>query len=99
MPLKLIKIEPSTNKNKKYVAHFKHGEDGKIEKIHFGDSRYEDYTQHKNKPRRGKYRTRAKKGEDAKPNSASALSFHILWGNSTSFRQNLKDFIKKYNLR
>lgn len=99
MPLKLVGIEPSSRKGKKYVAIFMHGgEKPRMEKIHFGAEGMEDYTIHKDKKRRESYRKRAYKGKDAKPNSAAALSYWLLWGNSTSMRKNIRDFIKKYNL-
>ena len=44
----------SSKKNKKYVVTLK---DGK--KVHFGDSRYEDYTTHKDPDRRLRYQKRA----------------------------------------
>ena len=48
-------LQRSTRKYKKYVVTYK----GK--KIHFGDTRYQDYTQHKDKTRRDCYRARHKK--------------------------------------
>ena len=50
-----MKIEKGTGKNKKLKAIFYDG-DKKIKTTQFGDSRYEDYTQHKDKERRNKYR-------------------------------------------
>ena len=43
----LISLEPSNIKNKKWKAVFKSNE-YKHKTVHFGDNRYEDYTQHKN---------------------------------------------------
>ena len=46
-------LQPSPRKNKKFVVTYG-GKD-----IHFGDSRYEDYTQHGDKKRRESYLKRA----------------------------------------
>jgi hypothetical protein len=98
MPLTLVEIKPSTRKYKKLVAVFSHGDDKKKELVHFGDKRYEDYLSHKSKVSRERYRARAKKGATAAPNTPAALSYHILWGDSTSLRRNTANFIKKYGL-
>lgn len=50
MPERVIKIEPSTSKNKKYKAVVGNGKDNRI--IHFGDNRYPQY---KDKTPVGKY--------------------------------------------
>jgi len=93
--MKLV-IERSKNKNKKYVAIF--STDEKLKKIHFGDSRYEDYTIHHDKKRRDNYRARHASGKTAKPDTANSLSYYILWGDSTSLQQNIKDYKKRFNL-
>lgn len=49
-----ITIQPSTRKNKKFHAILDTGET--IKNIHFGDSRYEDYTIHKDKQRKDNYK-------------------------------------------
>lgn len=74
-------LEVSTRKNKKYVVTLK---DGK--KINFGDSRYEDFTMHKDPIRRKSYRTRAasirdKEGRLTYTNKKSPnfWSYHLLW--------------------
>ena len=94
--MKLVRIERSGNKNKKYVATF--STDDKLKKIHFGDSRHDDYTIHHDKKRRESYRARHYTGKSAKPDTANALSYHILWGESTSLQQNIKDYKKRFNL-
>tara|TARA_Y200000002_G_scaffold71725_1_gene56148 strand:- start:280 stop:579 length:300 start_codon:yes stop_codon:yes gene_type:complete len=99
-----LKIVKSTSKNKKWTAIFClcKGEtkccDKERKKIHFGDSRYEDYTQHKDVDRRKNYRSRHASGKTAKPDTADALSYYILWGDSTNLNENINSFKKKYNL-
>tara|TARA_R110000824_G_scaffold107633_2_gene254056 strand:- start:17 stop:307 length:291 start_codon:yes stop_codon:yes gene_type:complete len=92
-------IKPSKIKNKKYTAIFYDG-DKKIKTSQFGDNRYEDYTQHKDKQRRDKYRNRHKKdlntGDYMRP---GFLSYYILWGDSSSLKTNISNYKKKFNLK
>lgn len=91
--MKLLSVKPSSNKNKKYVAEFDNNK-----KIHFGHSDYGDYTTHHDKDRRSNYRSRAYKGATAKPDTPASLSYYLLWGDSISLQQNIKNFKKRYNL-
>jgi hypothetical protein len=45
---------------------------GKIKNIHYGDKRYEDFTQHKDKKRRESFRARHKCDELTKKDKATA---------------------------
>ena len=101
MPI-YMNITKSNAKNKKFTAVFSHYKDGKKVKLkttQFGDSRYEDYTIHKDKERRSKYRSRHKgnlsKGTYMSP---SHLSFYLLWGDSSSFDTNIKKYKKMFKL-
>ena len=73
-------VELSTRKNKKYMIL---NDDNKY--IHFGDSRYEDYTKHQDKERLKHYLSRATKikgnwkRDKYSPNN---LSINLLWNNS-----------------
>lgn len=96
--LKLV-IEKGTAKNKKWKAIFYDDKGKKIKTSQFGDNRYEDYTQHKDKKRRSKYRERHKKDlEKGNYMSPGYLSYYILWGDSTSLNTNIKKYKKKFNL-
>ena len=55
----LYKPFKSTAKNKKFSVYVKNGKGGK-KLIHFGDSKMEDFTQHKDQKRRKSYLARAK---------------------------------------
>ena len=91
-------VEKGTAKNKKLKAIFYDG-DKKIKTTQFGDNRYEDYTQHKDKSRRAKYRDRHKKDLDKGDyKSAGYLSYYILWGASTSRDKNIKAYKRKFKL-
>ena len=92
-------VEKGTAKNKKLKAIFYDAEGKKIKTTQFGDSRYEDYTQHKDKKRRDKYRSRHKKDLD-KGNymNAGFLSYYILWGESAALKTNINKYKKRFNL-
>ena len=96
-------ISKSDAKNKKWKAVFSHNVDGKMKVIkttNFGDSRYSDYTQHKDKDRREAYRKRHQKdlktGDYMKP---GFLSYYIGWGDSTSLRSNISAYKKRFKLK
>ena len=98
-----MKISPATAKNKKYKAVFSHNVDGKkkvIKTTNFGDSRYSDYLQHKDKDRRTAYRKRHQKDLKTRDyKRAGHLSYHILWGESSSLRSNISAYKKRFKLR
>ena len=75
---KTAKIYPSKNKNKKFrICDTKHNR-----WVNFGQMGYEDYTKHRDKPRRKSYLQRSGKIRgDWKKNkySANNLSRNILW--------------------
>ena len=83
-------IEKGTAKNKKFKAIF-YDDKG---------NRYSDYTIHKDKERRSKYRSRHKgnlsKGTYTSP---SHLSFYLLWGDSTSLNTNIKKYKNMFKLK
>ena len=97
MPLKLVKIAKSTNPEKKYMAVFEN--DGRTKTTHFGASGMSDFTQHHDPERRMRYLGRHKATEDWNdPTSAGALSRWILWGDSTSFNENVKRYKRRFDL-
>ena len=74
-------LDYSPRKNNKYMVKLPGGK-----KVHFGSSKNEDYTIHKDKERRDKYLSRAmkiknKKGEltYTNPESSNYWSVHLLW--------------------
>lgn len=103
--MKLEKVVKSDRKDKKFTAIFCmcKGEskccDSKKKKVHFGSAGMDDYTITKDKEQRDRYRARHKKDLDTKdPTRAGYLSRYLLWGDSTSLQQNIKDYKKKFNL-
>lgn len=63
----------SPRKNKKYAVLI----DGKW--VHFGDSRYADFTGHSDERRRELFRKRNAKWATAAMNTPAFLSYNILW--------------------
>jgi len=93
--MKLV-IKPSTKSDKKYMAIF-YEKDKKVKTTHFGQAEADDYTKTKNKEQRDKYRTRHKKDLETKdPTKAGYLSYYILWGDSTSLQENIKNYKKRF---
>lgn len=95
--MRLLKVQPSTRKGKKYMAIFQY-RDERIRSAHFGDVHYDDYTTNKDTARRERYRVRHASGKNAAADTPDALSYHLLWGPSTSMSQNLVAFRKRYGV-
>ena len=94
--MKLVSVKKSTAKNKKFTATF--SDNGREKKVHFGHSDFLDYTKGATDQQRKSYRARHSSGATAKPDSANALSYWLLWGESKNLASNIKAFKKKYNL-
>ena len=90
-------VKKSDKAGKKYVAIFTE-DDGKIKKTYFGSAGMDDYTITKDKEQRKRYRSRHAKDLNTKdPTRAGYLSFYLLWGDSTSLRENIKNYKKRFN--
>ena len=87
-----IVITPSTKTNKKFKVVI---DDKKT--IHFGDSRYQDFTLHKDPERKKAYLARHKKDNSTNPNYAGFYSSNLLW-NKPTLKESIVDTNKKYNL-
>jgi hypothetical protein len=95
--MKLESVKKSTRDDKKYMATFSDGD--KTIKTHFGAKGYDDYTITKDKEQRERYRDRHQKDlKTNDPTKAGYLSYYLLWGPSTSLRENIKSYKKKFNL-
>ncbi len=91
-------VKPSTKSNKKLMAVFTK-DNGRTKTTHFGAKGMDDYTKTKNKEQRARYRSRHKKDLNTKdPTRAGFLSYYILWGESTSRQENIKNYKKRFNL-
>ncbi len=100
MPIKMT-VSRSDKSGKKYKAVFSHMKEGKrkiIRTTHFGSAGMTDYLISKEKDRRSRYRSRHRKDLNTKdPMRAGYLAWYLLWGDSTSLRENIKSYKKRFN--
>jgi len=95
--MKLV-IKKSDKSGKKYMAIFEK-DNGRSKTTYFGQAGAPDYTLTGDKERRRLYRQRHRKDlKTNDPTRAGYLSYYILWGNSTSIKQNIRDYKKRFNL-
>ena len=99
MDFKLLKVVKSAKPKKKLDAVFQNTKTGRTKTTSFGASGMDDYTITKDKEQRTRYRTRHQKDlKTNDPTKAGYLSYYILWGDSTSRRENIKNYKKRFNL-
>lgn len=92
----MYKLKISNRKNKKYMIITPSNK-----KIHFGDSRYSDYTIHKDNWRKYGYIKRHRKRENWNYdgiNTAGFWSRWILW-NRPNFYDSIRDTMKKFKIK
>lgn len=94
--MKLIDLEHSTRKNKRYAAVFQLN--GKEIRVHFGDDRYQAFVDHSDVIRRKRYLQRHQHDRINDPMTPGSLSYHILWGESPDIDYNYDAFVNKFNL-
>jgi hypothetical protein len=95
--MKLLSVKKSDKPDKKYMATFE--DNGKTKTTHFGLKGAKDFLLTGDKEARERYRKRHKKDLDTNdPTRAGYLSWFLLWGDSTSLQQNIKDYKKRFNL-
>ena len=95
--MKLIKVEDSKAKGKRFTAIFSDGK--KEKKVNFGLKGGSTYLDNKDKKKRAAFRARHE--VDLKTNDplrAGYLSYWLLWGDSTSLSMNIREYKKKFNL-
>ena len=99
MSYKLKGIIPSTKEGKKLMAVFINKATNRQKTTHFGAKGMSDYSIHKDKERRERYRKRHQKDlKTNDPTRAGYLSYYILWGDSTSRKKNISSYKKRFNL-
>lgn len=96
-----VDIKKTTKPNKKMVAEFKNKKGEVVKSTYFGAKGYSDYTLHKDKDRRERYRIRHKKDVEGVKDFTTAghLSMDVLWGDSSNLKTAIKDYKKKNNLK
>lgn len=88
---RIIRLESAKDGKHKYIAFFADGR-----KTKFGAYGASDYTIHKDKERRDRYRLRHKKDlETNDPYRAGYLSYYVLW-NKPSLEESVKDFNRMF---
>jgi hypothetical protein len=94
-----VDIIQSPKKTKKLRAIFKDRDGKVIKQTDFGAKGMSDFTIHKDKERRARYRKRHKKDLDTKDfKRAGYLSWHILWSDS-DLDTAIKDYKKRFKLK
>ena len=92
-----VKFTKLNNNTKKYKAEFFDNNNKKIKTTRFGASGYLDRTIGATKQQRDNYRKRHRNDKINDKFSSGALSYHVLW-DSTSFRENVRRYKKRFNL-
>ncbi len=93
----LLKITKANKPGKKYMAVFQNKKTGREKTTYFGAAGMSDYTINKDKERRQRYRDRHSKDlETGDPTRAGYLSYYILWGDSTSARENIAAYKNRF---
>ena len=95
---KLVSVTTSPKSGKKLRAKFINRKTGRESSTDFGARGMDDYTLKKDKEQRTRYRARHKNDNLSNPRSPGSLSWYILWGNSTSKRENIASFKKRFGL-
>jgi len=89
-------LKKSNRKNKKFMIILPTGK-----KVHFGDSRYEDFTTHKDEKRKELYIKRHSKNEDwdfSGIDTAGFWSRWLLW-NKDTIEDSIKNIEKKFKIK
>tara|TARA_R110001592_G_scaffold67347_3_gene206507 strand:+ start:1982 stop:2275 length:294 start_codon:yes stop_codon:yes gene_type:complete len=94
-----VVIKKSNKSGKKLMAVFTK-DNGRTKTTHFGSAGMDDYTIKKDTEQRKRYRSRHKKDlSTGDYTRAGFLSWYILWGNSTSRKENIASYKRRFNLK
>lgn len=89
-----MKLVRAKDRKHKWIAKFKDGTE-----TPFGAYGMDDYTITRDKAQRDRYRTRHKKDLSTNdPKRAGFLSYHLLWGNSTSIQSNKRAYESRFKV-
>ena len=88
-----IVITPTNKTNKKYAAVINTGK----KTVHFGDSRYQDFTQHKDTEREKAYLVRHKHDKYNNPLFAGFYATNLLC-NKPTLKESIKNTNEKFNV-
>ena len=93
----LIDFRKSRRKGKKYEIILMI--DGKKKSIHFGSNVSKIFVEGATLEKRNNYLKRHSVNEDWNSINAGSLSAGILWGDSDDIQENLKDYMKEFNIK
>ena len=83
--------------NKKYLVQIRDSK-GKIKSVHFGDSRYSDFTKHKDNKRKNSYLDRHETREDWSMKGVKTAGFWSRWllWNQPTIRESISDINRRF---
>lgn len=89
-----MKVIPADDGVHKWIAIFKSGK-----QTPFGAKSADDFTLTGDTEQRKRYRARHKKDlRSGDPEKAGLLSYHILWGRSSNFTDNVRAYEKRFKV-
>jgi len=91
----IIHLTKSTRNGKKFMIKIEN------EIVHFGDSNYEDYTQHKDPERKQRYLARHKNREKWNKSGIKTAGFWARWllWNKPTITQSIDNIEEKFNVK
>lgn len=91
IPFKLYKSKTETKKWDVYIP----TENGRLKKVSYGAAGMSDYTKHKDKERRERYRSRHVRDHIDNPYKPGFWSWWHLWGDSSDSEKAFKQAVRK----
>lgn len=91
IPYKLYKSKTETKKWDVYIP----TDNGRLKKVSYGAAGMSDYTKHKDKERRERYRTRHARDHIDDPYKPGFWSWWHLWGDSSDSEKAFKQAVRK----
>jgi len=88
-----ISLKKSKRDKKKYVLKLDN------QTIHFGSKNSKTYLDHKDKDKRSAYIARHRVNERWDKINAGSLSRYLLWGEHTSLKENLEDYLERFKIK
>jgi len=95
--MEFISLSRSPRKNKRFVFEYKDGD--KIKKIHFGYEGGSTFVDHGDITKRKNYLARHKVNENWTKINPGSLSRWVLWGDTTSLKENLEDYLDRFKIK
>ncbi len=96
--VRLYHLYPSRTRGKKFDIYVR-SDSGSIKKVSFGAVGYSDYTIHKDRARRERYRSRHRNDRITDPTAPGFWSWWVLWGESTDPQRALAQTKRKFSLK